>query len=101
MPNVYKLAYASRSSLINALKSRDILIENEEGKDVYAQGTHAVVHLGNIVLEKGEYDADGNETKAPILSDKYHADIMVEGSFDFGSNDEGNPSSPVHEFKTV
>jgi len=98
--NVYKLAYASKTSLINALKSRNILIENDEGQNVYAEGTHAVVYLGHIVLEKGEYDSEGNETKAPVLSDKYHADIMVEGKFDFGSNDEGDPSSPVHKFET-
>jgi len=101
--NVYKLAYSSRSALDSALKSRQILkyieVDNET-KTVYGSGTHAVVYLGHIVLEKGEYDSEGNETKAPVLSDKYHADIMVEGEFDFGSNDEGDPSSPVHKFET-
>jgi len=101
--NVYKLAYSSRSALDSALKSRQILkdvTEDGETSTVYAEGTHAVVYLGHIVLEKGEYDSEGNETKAPVLSDKYHADIMVEGSFDFGSNDEGDLSNPVHKFET-
>lgn len=85
--NVYKLAYASKTSLINALKTRGILVENEEGQDVYAQGTHAVVHLGNIVVTPAQFDAYGNETTPAVLSDKWHADIMVEGDFDFGSNE--------------
>jgi len=102
--NVYKLAYSSRSALDSALKSRQILKDikvDGETATVYAEGTHAVVYLGNIVLEKGEYDSEGNETKAPVFSDKYHADIMVEGEFDFGKNDEGDPSNPVHKFETA
>jgi len=98
--NVYKLAYASKTSLINTLKSREILIENEEGQDVYGEGTHAIVHLGNIVLTPAVIDAEGNVTTEAVLSDKYHADIMVEGEFDFGSNEviiaEGE--SPAHKF---
>jgi len=102
--NVYKLAYSSRSALDSALKSRQILkdvIVDSETKTVYAEGTHAVVYLGHILLEAGKYDSEGNETKAPVLSDKYHADIMVEGTFDFGSNNEGDPSNPVHKFETA
>jgi len=101
--NVYKLAYSSRSALDSALKSRQILKDvTEEGDTVtvYGDGTHAVVYLGHIVLEAGEYDSEGSEVKAPVLSKKYHADIMVEGAFDFGSNDEGDPSNPVHKFET-
>jgi len=107
---VYKIAYSSKYNLQKALINKGILkgklSEDENGKKVarvhgYAEGTHAVVYLGHILLEAGEYDSEGNETKAPVLSDKYHADIMVEGTFDFGSNNEGDPSSPVHKFETV
>jgi len=94
--NIYKLAYASKTSLINALKSRNILIENEEGQDVYAQGTHAVVHLGNIVLTPAVIDADGNETTPAVLSDKWHADIMTEQAYTFGSNEVIIPEGEVH-----
>jgi len=98
--NVYKLAYTSKTSLINALKTRGILIENEEGQDVYAQGTHAVVHLGNIVVTPAQFDADGNETTPAVLSDKWHADIMTEQAYTFGSNEviiaEGE--TPFHSF---
>ena len=97
--NVYKLVYSSRKALDSALKSRQIL-EDNEGKLVYAKGTHAVVYLGNIVLENAEYDSQGNEIKPPVLSDKYHADIMVDGSFKFGDNEvkikEGE--KPIHSF---
>ena len=85
--NVYKLAYTSKTSLINALKTRGILVENEEGEDVYAQGTHAVVYLGNIVLTPAVIDANGNETTPAVLSDKWHADIMTEQAYTFGSNE--------------
>ncbi len=27
------------------------------------------------MLERGEYDDEGNETKAPVLSSKYHLDV--------------------------
>jgi len=43
--------------------------------------------LGNIVVTPAQFDADGNETTPAVLSDKWHADIMVEGDFDFGSNE--------------
>ena len=100
MPNVYKLQYASKASLESALISRGILTENEEGELVNAEGTHAIVYLGNIVLEPAEFDSQGKETKAAVISDKYHADIMVEGEFSFGANEvkiaAGKPSA--HSF---
>ena len=41
---------------------------------------HAIVKLGNIKLEQGEYDDEGNETKAPVYSTKYHVDVLWNGS---------------------
>jgi len=90
MPNVYKLQYASKASLESALLSRGIL--NEEGQ--YGEGTHAIVYLGNIVLEPATDELEA------VLSDKYHADIMVDGEFSFGDNEvviaEGQ--KPAHSF---
>lgn len=98
--NVYKLQYASKESLESALLSRGVLVDSEEYGLQYAEGTHAVVHLGNIVVTPAVIDADGNETTPAVLSDKWHADIMVEGDFDFGSNEviiaEGE--TPAHSF---
>ena len=48
-------------------------------EDGNATHSHAIVKLGHIVLERGEYDANGNEIKAPVLSDKYHVDVAWNG----------------------
>jgi hypothetical protein len=37
---------------------------------------HTIVKLGHIVLEQGEYNEEGEETKAPVLSDKYSVDVL-------------------------
>ena len=49
---------------------------DEDGNPTHG---HAIVRLGHIVLEQGEYDEEGNETKAPVFSDKYHVDVMWVG----------------------
>jgi len=40
---------------------------------------HAIVKLGHIVLEQSEIDAEGNEIKPNVLSEKYHIDVMWKG----------------------
>ena len=45
---------------------------DEDGNPTHG---HAIVRLGHIVLEQGEYDEEGNETKPPVFSDKYHLDV--------------------------
>lgn len=47
---------------------------DEEGNE-YPTHPHGIVKLGNIVLEQGEYDEEGEEIKAPVLSEKYHLDV--------------------------
>ena len=49
--------------------------KDEDGND-YPTHKHTIVKLGFIVLEQGEYDAEGKETKAPVLSDKYSVDVL-------------------------
>ena len=44
------------------------------------ENNHSIVKLGNIVLEQGEYDREGNQTKAPVYSTKYHVDVLWNGS---------------------
>ena len=48
----------------------------DEDGNSHPSHSHTIVKLGHIVLEKGEYDEDGNETKAPVLSDKYCVDVL-------------------------
>ena len=54
-------------SKINALPS---------DSDGYPTHKHTIVKLGNIVKQQGVYDEDGNETQAPVLSNKYHVDVL-------------------------
>ena len=51
---------------------------DEDGNE-YPTHKHTIVHLGNIVLEQGEYDEEGEETVAPVLSDKWHLDVLWNG----------------------
>ena len=50
--------------------------EDEDGNE-YPTHKHTLVHLGHIVLEAGEYDEEGEETKAPVLSAKWQMKITV------------------------
>ena len=63
----------SASTKINALGV------DEEGNPTH---NHAVVRLGNIVLENGTYDEEGNEITAPVLSGNYHVDVLWDGDPD-------------------
>lgn len=59
---------------INALGTA----QDEEGNE-YPTHKHTIVHLGHIVEQQGQYDEDGNETVAPVLSSKYHVDVLWKG----------------------
>jgi hypothetical protein len=76
-----KLQYASKAALESALKSRGILEVNEEGQTVNAKGTHSVSHLGFITLKPA------TETNEAVISEKYHADIMTDKDYKFGSSE--------------
>ena len=51
---------------------------DEDGNE-YPTHPHGIVKLGNIVLEQGEYNESGEQTKAPVLSDKFHVDVLWKG----------------------
>jgi hypothetical protein len=51
----------------------------DEDGNTYPSHNHCIVKLGYIVLEQGEYNEEGEETKAPVLSDKYHLDVLWKG----------------------
>ena len=48
---------------------------DEDGNE-YPTHKHTIVQLGNIVLQQGTYDEDLNELTAPVLSDKWHVDVL-------------------------
>lgn len=48
----------------------------DEDGNSHPSHKHTIVKLGHIVLEQAEYDEEGEETKAPVLSDKYSVDVL-------------------------
>ncbi len=51
-------------------------ITNDETNETYPSHNHTVIHLGHIALEKAEYDEEGNVVKEPVLSSKWHVDVL-------------------------
>ncbi len=47
----------------------------DENGNEYPTHKSTIVQLGNIVLKQGEYDEEGEEITAPVLSDKWHLDV--------------------------
>jgi hypothetical protein len=56
-------------------KIRALGVDTDEDGNEYPTHKHCVVKLGNIVLQRGEYDEEGEEITPPVLSDKYHLDV--------------------------
>ena len=52
----------------------------DENGNEYPTHKSTIVQLGNIVLEQGEYDEEGEEVTAPVLSDKWHLDVAWDDS---------------------
>ncbi len=74
MIKIAKYEFDSREQAetkINALGTAT----DEDGNE-YPTHKSTIVQLGNIVLEQGEYDEEGEETVAPVLSDKWHLDVL-------------------------
>jgi len=60
-------------------KIKALGVETDENGNEYPTHKHTIVHLGHIVEQQGKYDEDGNETVAPVLSSKYHVDVLWKG----------------------
>ena len=74
MIKIAKYAFDSKEQAETKIKSLGTA-QDENGNE-YPTHKHTIVQLGNIVLEQGEYDEEGNETVAPVLSDKWHVDVL-------------------------
>jgi hypothetical protein len=57
-------------------KIKGLGVDTDENGNEYPTHKHSVVELGNIVLTQGQYDEEGNEIVAPVLSDKWHVDVL-------------------------
>ena len=66
---------------------------DEEGNPTHK---HAIVMLGNIVLEAGQYDEEGVEITAPVISDKFHVDVLWQ--LNDTVDEEGNTIKADHPF---
>ena len=53
--------------------------EDEDGNE-HPSHSHTVVKLGNVVVEQGTYDEEGEELTAPVLADKYSVDVLWKAS---------------------
>lgn len=99
---IIKLKYENKETAIADLlaKGAYVEIENEDNETVlsYAEGVHAIVELGLIVLENGTYDEDFNELTSPVYADGYHYDILASDEFVAVFPNEINPNSPNHNF---
>ena len=52
---------------------------DEEGN---ATHSHAIVHLGNLVVTPAVYDEEGNEVTPPVMTSTYHIDVLWDGEPD-------------------
>lgn len=71
-------------------------VATDEDGNTYPTHKHSIVKLGNIVLTQGDYDEDGNEITPPVLSDKYHVDVLWDLSDTY--DDEGNVVYADHPY---
>ena len=77
MIRIAKYEFNSKEQAQDKIDALKVEVENENGElELVAQHKHTIVELGNIVLEQGQYDEEGNETVAPVLSDKWHVDVL-------------------------
>jgi len=75
--NIGKYAFDSKEQAQTKIKG--LGVETDENGNEYPTHKHTIVHLGHIVEQQGQYDEDGNEVVAPVLSSKYHVDVLWKG----------------------
>ena len=95
MIKIYKLKYSDKETAMADLLAKKVYIETEEGLS-YGSGIQAVVEIGKIVLEDGNYNEDGEELTAPVFAEGYHYDIMSEQEIVF--KNEIVVNNPKHTF---
>jgi len=99
--NISKLNYKDKETAIADLIVKGVYVEiidlNGKPQLVYANGTQAVVDIGQIVKVPGEYDDQGNVIVEPIYYDGVFYDVMTTTIIDFGTN-EIFPVECVHSF---
>ena len=74
MISIGKYEFNSQEQAEDKIKALGVEID-EDGNE-YPTHNHTIVQLGNIVLEQGKYDEECNEIEAPVLSEKWHVDVL-------------------------
>ena len=49
---------------------------DEDGNPTHS---HSIVRLGNIFITDGTYDSEGEVITEPVISEKYHVDVLWKG----------------------
>jgi hypothetical protein len=97
---VIKLKYQDKETAVADLLEKRAYVEtkNEDNETVlsYAEGVHAIVEIGLIVLENGTYDEDFKELTAPVYAEGYHYDVLTDNEIPFTNVIE--PKSAKHKF---
>ena len=77
---IAKYQFNSKEQAQKKIDALKVEVENENGElELVAQHKHTIVELGNIVLEQGKYDEEGNVIEEPKLSEYYHLDVLWSG----------------------
>ena len=90
----YKLKYPTKEAAIADLVAKEV-IELDNDKIKYKQGTHAVVFVG-VLINTPPVIVDGEITEEATLLDGYHVDILCEAEIEF--ENEVFPQNPKHRF---
>ena len=77
-----KYSFDSKKQAVDKIKALGVSID-EDGNE-YPSHKHTVVKLGYIVLKEGEYSQDGEVVSDPVLSKKFHVDVLW-------ADNEGHP----------
>jgi hypothetical protein len=92
---IYQLKYTDKAEAINHLQELGLIDEDEQ----YTAITEAVVYIGLIVDQQGEYNDEGEEINPPTFLSGYHVDVMTNKIVNFGSK-EIFPKNGKHKFST-
>jgi len=95
-----KLKYTDKEAAIADLITKGIQVEI---KDImsFAEGVHAVVYIGNIVITNATHNESGEELTAPVYADGYHVDLLLSDEVKTVFKNEIFPNSASHCFAGI
>ena len=84
---IYKANFETKEQGTEYLLNIGVLIEDveQEGENVFAPTTAAVVYIGKVVKIPATYDDEGNIITPAVYYDGYAIDVMSSLDLDFGA----------------